>query len=360
MKKILTLIGLMIIVACSVMAMIACENTDWDEGDGDPSLLEFELSEDGTYYSVAGIGEYVGTHLVIPEEHNGLPVKEIGSYAFRYYFDEENEESEDSPLSMLKAVTVADSVTSIGYNAFYLSNIEQINIGCGLGHISEASFESVDNLKNINVCKDNQTFMSKKGVLYSKSGAVLIKYPSQKKATRFRISNKVKTIEKYAFEDTVNLKNVKIGKNVTTVGEFAFRFSDINKVKIPNSVQALGAGAFYSCENLREVKIGNGLTEILPMTFFCCERLERIVIPKSIKAIRGGAFSQSNLTEVFYEGNQDEWNKVKLDTAVLPVVMIYEDVFPDFSQIYCYSKDRPSDEGNYWHNVFWTPTVWKR
>jgi len=361
MKKILTLIGLMIIVACSVMAMTSCDNTDWGEGDGDPSLLEYKLSDDGTYYIVAGIGDYVGTHLVIPEEYKGLPVKEIGIYAFSRRA-ESNYDIE--ALSALKAITISDSVTSLGFSVFAGSSIERINIGSGLSTIRDGAFVEAANiapvsLREINVSKDNQSYMSKSGVLYSKDGSELIKYPPQKTATRFRISNKVKIISEYAFEEAANLRSVKIGKNVASIGESAFDGAGIRKIKIPNSVKVVDVCAFTCCENLKKVKIGSGLTEISPLTFLLCESLEKIVIPQNIKAIRGGAFSNcEKLKTVFYEGNKEEWDKVEIDAKVN--LVNYEDVFPDDTQIYTYSKKRPGNEGNYWRYIFWVPTVWKK
>ncbi|MBE5730714.1 MAG: leucine-rich repeat domain-containing protein [Clostridiales bacterium] len=408
MKKILTLIGLMIIVACSVMIVSSCDNTDWGEGDGDPSLLEYKLSEDGTYYSVAGIGDYVGTHLVIPEEYKGLPVKEIDSFALTPEVVEE--ETKNSALLSIRTITIADSITRIGSLAFTKLNVERINIGSGLIDIVDIPpFVYNEQIEEINVSNDNQTYMSKNGVLYSKDGTELILYPKNKEDKKFRMPKSVKTIKSYAFYGSRNINKIKIGKNVTAIERMAFYLSTIEEVKIPNSVEIIGSSAFDSCENLKKVKIGknvriieatafqgtgieeikipdsveilesgayarcknlkkvqlgSGITEIGAYTFENCHSLDDVLIPKNIEKIGTYAFAYcDNLTKVYYEGNEDEWANVYLETTINSNIwgsLVDQPIFSENTQIYTYSKRKPSNEGNYWHYVFWSPTVWKK
>ena len=72
------------------------------------STLGYELSLDGTYYSVIGLGTISNTDfdLVIPSTHNGLPVKIIESNVFYY-------------ANVFTSFTIPDSITSIGDYAFY-------------------------------------------------------------------------------------------------------------------------------------------------------------------------------------------------------------------------------------------------
>ena len=67
--------------------------------------LEFTRSGDRTYYTVTGIGSCTDTELVIPGTHQGLPVREIGDYAF-------------SGCSGLESITIPEGVTAIGVAAF--------------------------------------------------------------------------------------------------------------------------------------------------------------------------------------------------------------------------------------------------
>ena len=66
--------------------------------------LELALSDDRTYYIITGIGSFYGTELIMPSEYNGLPVKEIGDYAF------EN-------CTFVTRAVVPASITRLGYGA---------------------------------------------------------------------------------------------------------------------------------------------------------------------------------------------------------------------------------------------------
>lgn len=46
------------------------------------SQLQYQLSSDGTYYSVIGLGTETGDKIVIPAKYKDIPVKEIASHAF--------------------------------------------------------------------------------------------------------------------------------------------------------------------------------------------------------------------------------------------------------------------------------------
>ena len=75
---------------------------------GTTKYLKFTLSDDETYYTVTGIGDYTDENeiVVIPELYCGLPVKKIGSRAF-------------ANCENIVSITVPDSVEYIDYGAFY-------------------------------------------------------------------------------------------------------------------------------------------------------------------------------------------------------------------------------------------------
>ena len=75
------------------------EESNYSEG------LAYMLSEDGTYYVLTGWGSCTDTDIVIPSTHNDLPVKEIGSNAFK---DEDD----------ITSVSIPDSITTISMGAF--------------------------------------------------------------------------------------------------------------------------------------------------------------------------------------------------------------------------------------------------
>ena len=68
------------------------------------------------------------------------------------------------------------------------------------------------------------------------------------------------------------------------------RFSSLVTVTIPDSVTAIGKGAFYGCTSLAAVTIPNSVTAIGDYAFDGCSSLAAVTIPDSVTAIGKGAF----------------------------------------------------------------------
>ena len=71
-------------------------------------------------------------------------------------------------------------------------------------------------------------------------------------------------------------------------------------VDIPNSVVAVGKGAFRNCTQLKSASLSENIrfTEIMDETFLDAESLTEIIIPPSVTKIRGYAFASTQLTSV--------------------------------------------------------------
>ena len=79
--------------------------------------------------------------------------------------------------SSLKSVVIPNSVTSIGTMAFIECSVIEVTIGSGVSYIGEDAFSS-KSLENIYVDEENKEYKSIDGVLYSKDGKQLIRYPN--------------------------------------------------------------------------------------------------------------------------------------------------------------------------------------
>lgn len=80
---------------------------NYNSSEGYTEGLEYTLSSDGTYYICTG-GDVEGD-IRIPPEHNGLPVKEIGEFAFF---------GDIIGFRKLTSVIIPDTVERIGQDAF--------------------------------------------------------------------------------------------------------------------------------------------------------------------------------------------------------------------------------------------------
>ncbi|MFI3171000.1 MAG: leucine-rich repeat domain-containing protein [Eubacteriales bacterium] len=77
---------------------------------------------------------------------------------------------------------------------------------------------------------------------------------------------------------------------VVEVKESAFCKLSLLSVKIPDTLEVIGAEAFEQCENLRCVHLGYGVKEINDQAFSRCSALESIKIPASVEMMGNYVF----------------------------------------------------------------------
>ena len=267
----------------------------------DEQLLEFELSFDGTYYSVVG---YKGSlqYVTIPKTIDGLFVKEIAAKAF-------------ADCNSLIGVILSDGVTSIGNAAFSnCYNLTSITIPDNVTSIGSSAFSSCSSLTSITI-PDSVTSIG--DYAFSDCHNLI----------SIAIPDSVTSISDGAFSRCFNLTNVTIPDSVTSIGGSAFSdCNDLTSVIIPDSVTSIGSSAFpnhlykrysgcyylptksgdygFLCEPLDidtivNVKIHDNCKTINRAAFYQCRNLTSVIIPDSVTSIGDSAFNDcSSLTSV--------------------------------------------------------------
>lgn len=126
-------------------------------------------------------------------------------------------------------------------------------------------------------------------------------YPNLISESSFTISGNINTDDiaylKHGFE-TGKLKHIDLtNANFVTDGtsnEFAAmiwrKATSLETVKLPKSLKKIGDGAFSQCPNLTSVTIHNGVTYIGGYAFAGCNKLFNITLPESIEFIEEAAF----------------------------------------------------------------------
>lgn len=94
---------------------------------------------------------------------------------------------------------------------------------------------------------------------------------------------------------------ITVPQGVTRIGGYAFGEtlgdmgrlnSKLERVVLPNTVRQIEGSAFSNAKSLREVVLPQGLVSIASMAFYGCTALRRIYIPASVTEVGGGAFYQ--------------------------------------------------------------------
>ncbi len=215
-------------------------------------------------------------------------VKSIGDAAFQFCYS-------------LTKINIPDSVKFIGYQAFgYCSALTSINIPDSVTSIGYEAFSACESLTSITVDEKNQHYCSVDGVLFDKSMATLICYPSRKTNTVYTVPDGVTSICSFAFYRCESLTSITLPNGVITVGYEAFLCCEnLTSITLPNSIISIGAMAFNYCRSLKSVTIPDGITSIGYDTFSNCESLTSITIPDSVISIGDDAFSSCyNLTSI--------------------------------------------------------------
>ena len=295
-------------------------------------------------------GKFNGTELVIPEklsytDEKGNTIEErvvrIGKYAFR-------------DCKRLTSVVLPKWVAEIGFRAFDgCASLESIalseeltDIGCGFCDGSFwLIFSGCSALKEILAPEANDDYRTVDGVLFSKSGRILLVYPSGRKDARYVIPNGVAALDSSAFRNCKYLKTIALPNTLKMFGEITSKdlsfgdlihsdlsIGDVHKLRfdgcpaleqfevsednpnyrsidgvlftefgeclvaypigrkdaqysVPKGVLLICDGAFENCKFLKSVLLPVGLTKIGEESFSECSSLNSIAFPESLTEI---------------------------------------------------------------------------
>ena len=196
----------------------------------------------------------------------------------------------------ITSITIPDSVTSIGVDAFYYLKTYSLERSIYINSFKkwcEIDFENY-----------YSNPMSGGSELYLNNFLIKeIKIPNNitnindytfcgcRSLTSVTIPDSVTSIGEGAFRDCTNLTSIAIPDSVTRIGEFTFSGCEsLKSITIPDSVTSIGP-AFYGCKSLTCITIPDSVTRIGEFTFSGCESLKSITIPDSVTSIGREAFS---------------------------------------------------------------------
>lgn len=218
-------------------------------------------------------------------------VTHIGDYAFAI------DSYEDQAVNgYLDTVTLPNSLTSIGDNAFYTdtgtartSSLKSITLPSNLKSIGKRAFMGCTKLDGSITIPGSCTTVGEEAF---KDATI----------TGLTLSEGVETIGRYAFQGCGQLTSVTFPSSIQSVGEKAF--ANCGSVQTVHINSAKGATfynrVFESCGNLTTLTIApNSITDIPNFMFYECTALKNVSLPEGIKSIGVSSFSGCGaLTEI--------------------------------------------------------------
>ena len=219
--------------------------------------ITYELNADRTGYIVTGAEQEA--EIIIPEEYEGLPVVEIGESAFAY----------SRHTSDILSVTIPDSVTAIGLNAFHNQDaLVSVNIG------TNSKLTSIGN----NAFSGNSSL------------------------TSFYLPAGFNSLGNDVFNNCGSLNTFTVASgNIVYSGE-------------GNNLIELASHTLIRGTNSSEIP--STVTEIAPSAFRRANGITELHIPLSVVKIGNYFIADSTITTIKYEGTEEQWNDIEKSASI--------------------------------------------
>lgn len=336
--------------------------------------------------SVKAIGEYAFfgctslNNLILSDN-----LENIGEYAFAG-------DSDNYKSNKITTITLPSTLTSIGNNAFYYNfyllevydltslNIEKNSSNGYVGYYSKVIHKNLD--EDSIIVKNNDYVFA----YYDNVGYVVCYLGSENELVipgSFTYNgNTITNLTTYESAFAYKYyKSLILEDGIFIIGSGSFKGCSIDYLELPNSISSFNYRPFdgssikiikgnsfvisrtvnstqYTNSSLKEAIVidpspTSTINRLYENQFNNCSKLEKVVIPKSIKIINSSAFyATENLKYLFYEGTKAEYDNISVnDTGNYGLY---------YPTKYYYSEEKPNDtDNNYWHYQNGEIVIWE-
>ena len=226
--KITKIIALLLaLMVC--LSLVSCKRREGEESRG----LEMTLSENGSYYTVTGIGKCKDYDILIPREYKGLPVMAIGERAFKG------------------------------------ENITRITLTENVLYIADRAFEGCNSI----------VYNELEGLYYlgtEKNPAYALVCANENSKGTFTIHKETKILADSALYDC-DITSLSLPEGITHIGKAALYSCDkLENIALPETLRSIGDEAFGNCGALATITLPQNLALLGSDVFMYCSKLTKI------------------------------------------------------------------------------------
>ena len=193
--------------------------------------------------------------------------------------------------SGLERITLPDTLTEIGYQAFdSCKKLQEIVIPDSVTKVGGYAFDNCSNLSKVVLSKNLETLS--RGAFRDCDALTSIAIPKS-------LRNTDSTYYEGPFSGCDNLTNVTFETGITIIPEDLFKGCGLKRITLPDTLTEIGYQTFDSCENLQEIVIPDSVTKIGGLAFRNCSKLSYVALPGSVKIIAANAFQNCSAELTF-------------------------------------------------------------
>lgn len=269
--------------------MPAADTTLYAKWIGKSQGLVYELSNDGKYYILTGIGNNKDTAVYIPNEYEGKPVETIAAGAF-------------NNVNHITSLHIPSSITLIERGALGgIRNLVTLTIPF-IGR-SVNSTTGIDLLFGY-IFGDEENYYEYAGSVEVSQelpdGTSLTSYLPQT-LTSVTITGSEVKLGEAAFRNIKNVTKIVFEGNIASneIPDFAFEsMIALTSIKFPSNITEIGVSAFEYCRKLIGISLsGLPIVSIGERAFKNCDTLTTVVIPKGVTTLSKGVFENCSKLE---------------------------------------------------------------
>lgn len=162
--------------------------------------------------------------------------------------------------SKLENLVLPSSIKELDNYCFaYSSGLTTITIPASVTNLTSYCFYGCSALTAIYVENGNTNYTHYSGVLYTKDGKTLVKYPEGKSGTSYTVNSGVTSISNQAFANA-KLTSVTLPTTLKELGYSVFSYSALTTLSIPASVTTVTTSTFSAMSSLTSFSVASGNT----------------------------------------------------------------------------------------------------
>lgn len=194
----------------------------------------------------------------------------------------------------LSKVNLPESLTSIKTMAFQGCAISSIHFPATVASIEASAFNDVP-LSSITLDENNETFALIDGALYTNDKRFIYLYPRITESKKYDIIDGCVAVYGGAFYGC-DVKTVTFPENFLGLDAFAFCYSQLETVNLPNTVEIIYDQAFAGTK-LSHITIPEGVKQLSEAILADCDNLKTVTLPTGLTDIGNRAFFQCTALE---------------------------------------------------------------